>query len=82
MNIDIENIDNIGNRHKNYTKQWRKSTKLYNKSYLMNMTFSSEFFKNCKNNVNENHNLTIDVRNNIKRMATEQGLYAQVVMLH
>ena len=33
------------------------------------------------NNTNEPHNTTTDVKNNLNRMVTEQGLYAQVVMV-
>ena len=43
--------------------------------------FSDESFRHCNNNVNEAHSISIDVKNNIKRMSMGQGLYAQVVML-
>ena len=43
--------------------------------------FPGDFIKHCNNNANEDHNITIDVKNNMKRMLMEQGLYAQVVML-
>ena len=39
-----------------------KSTKLYNKSSLMKLTFSRGFFKHCKNNVNKAHNIKIYVK--------------------
>ena len=42
----------------------------------MKPIFPDKFLKHCKNNVNGAHNIPIDVKNNIKRMATEQGLYA------
>ena len=38
--------------------------------------------KKCKDNENEAQDIPLDVKNNIKRMDTEQGLYAQVVKLH
>ena len=37
--------------------------------------------KQCKDNENESQFIPLDMKNNIKRMATEQGLYAQVVKL-
>ena len=47
----------------------------------MKLEFPDNFFKHCKNNVNEAHNIPIDIKNNINQMSMEQGLYAQVVML-
>ena len=38
-------------------------------------------YKKCKNNANEAQFLPLEVKNNIKQMAMEQGLYAQVGML-
>ena len=43
--------------------------------------FPDDFIKHCKNNANEAHNIPLEVKNNIKRMSMEQGLYTQVVML-
>ena len=43
--------------------------------------FQGDFIKHCKNNTNEDCNIPIEVKNNIKRMAMEQLFYAQVVML-
>ena len=37
--------------------------------------------KQCKDNENEAQFIPLDVKNNIKRMAMENGLYAQVVKL-
>ena len=45
------------------------------------MIFSRLFYKKCKDNANEDINIPIEVKNNIKRMAMEQVLYAQVVMI-
>ena len=36
----------------------------------------------CKDNANEAQFIPLDIKNNTKRMSTEQGLYAQVVKLH
>ena len=37
--------------------------------------------KQCKNDANDAQLIPLDAKNNIKRMAVEQGLYAQVVKL-
>ena len=44
--------------------------------------FSDDFIKECRNNSNEARGIPREVKNNIKRMEMEQGLYAQVIMLH
>ena len=36
----------------------------------------------CKDNSNEDKFIPLEMKNNVKQMATEQGLYAQVIMLH
>ena len=36
----------------------------------------------CKDNTNDAQFIPLDMKNNIKRMATEKGIYAQVVKLH
>ena len=41
-------------------------------------TFPDDFIKKCEDNANEAINIPIDAKNNINRMATEQGLYARV----
>ena len=38
MNIDIEKIQMIENRHKVYTKQWRKIYEVIQKYFLMKLT--------------------------------------------
>ena len=37
--------------------------------------------KQCKENANEAQFIPLQVKNDIKRIATEQGLYAEVVKL-
>ena len=71
LKIGTNTIQNNGENLRSYTTRvlW------------WNWHFPVIFLKHCKNNVNESHNITIDVKNNIKIMATEQGLYAQAVML-
>ena len=78
MNIDIENMKKIKKRKKVYTTQWRKIYEVieedqFNKSDI----FPDDFIKKCKDNENEDINIPIEVKNNTKRMETEQGLYAQ-----
>ena len=43
--------------------------------------FPEDFIRECKNNSNEAQFIPSDVQNNIKRMAMEQSLYAQVIKL-
>ena len=43
--------------------------------------FSDDFIKECMDNSNEACDTPSNVKNNIKRMEMEQGLYAQVIML-
>ena len=43
--------------------------------------FPGGFMKECKNNSNEAQFIPLEVKNNIKRMAMDQGLYAQVIMI-
>ena len=82
MNIDIKIIDKIEKRQKIYTKQQRTiyeviQQELFDETYIFPYIFS----ENCKNTVNEAHNISIGVKNNMNQIALEQGLYAQVIML-
>ena len=43
--------------------------------------FPDDFTKKIKDNENEAINIPLEVKNNINLMATEQGLYAKVVMI-
>ena len=43
--------------------------------------FPDDFMKQCKDNEDEAQFIPLKIKNNIKRMGTEQGLYAQVVKL-
>ena len=58
-----------------------QSTKLQKNIISNSLIFPDDFIKQCKDNANEIINIPIEVKNNIKRMAMEQGLYAQVVMI-
>ena len=82
MNIDIENINTIEKRHKPYTKWCRKIYEVIQQEFFYwTDIFPDNFIKIYKNNVTEANNIPIEVKNNIKRMSMEQGLYAQVFML-
>ena len=49
--------------------------------FKRNLVFSRWLYKKCKDNENEDINIPIEVKNNIKIIAKEKGLYAQVVNL-
>ena len=79
MILKLFKIQNIHNHHK---RHWRTIYEAIHQ-YLFDETdiFPEEFLKHCKNNANVPFNITTDVKNNLKQIVTEQGLYAQVVML-
>ena len=80
MNVDIENIEKIENIYKHYKKMEENLPNYTTRVLWWNWHFPDKFLRN-KKNVNKDHNIPNDVKNNIKRMAAEQGLYAKVVML-
>ena len=43
--------------------------------------FSTTFKNQCKNNPNEPQNMPSEVKESLKKMDMENGLYAQVVMI-
>ena len=62
--------------------QWIPICEVIDESYITESNiFPDYFIRECKNNSNEAQFIPSDVKNNIKLMATEQGLYAQVVKL-
>ena len=79
MNIEIENIDKIENIHKHHNIYLRTTYKVIQK-YFFEETyiFPEDFFKQWKNNENEPQNISTNVKNNLKTIAMEQILYAQV----
>ena len=80
MSKDINNIDTYETRTKVNTTKWRPIYEVIDEAYIKgSKIFPDDFIKECKNNSNEAHDITRKINNNIKRMATEQGLYAQVV---
>ena len=79
---DIKNIDTYETITKFNTKQWRPIYEVIDEDYIKDSKiFPDDFIKECKNNSNEAHDIPREVKNNIKRMALELGLYAQVIML-
>ena len=82
MSEDIYNIDTYETRTKINTTKWRPIYEVIYEAYIRcSKMFPGDFIKECKNNSNGDHDIPREVKNNIKRMATEQGLYAQVVKL-
>ena len=82
MSKYINNIDNYETRKKGNTKKWRLIYEVIDEAYIKYYkTFSNDSIKECKNNSNVAHDIPREVKNNLKRMAMEQGLYAQVVKL-
>ena len=80
MRKDINNIDTYETRKKVNTTKWRPIYEVIDESYIKDSEiFSDDFIKECNDNSNEAHNISREVKNNIKRIAMEQGLYAQVV---
>ena len=64
------------------TTKWRSIYEVKDKDYFIGYKiFSNDFIKECKDNSNEARDIPRKVQNNIKLMAMEQGLYAQVIML-
>ena len=64
------------------TIKFRPIYEVIDKAYFIgSKMFSDDFIKKCKDNSNEARDIPRKVKNNIKRMATEQGLYSQVIML-
>ena len=82
MNMDVENVNTFETRKKVNTIKWRPIFEVIYEAYFKgSKRFSDDFMKECKDNSNEYIDIPLEVKDNIKRMAMEQGLYAQVVML-
>ena len=82
MSQDIINIDTYETIAKVNTKKWRPIYEVIDEAYIEETKiFPENFIRYCKNNSNEALDIPRDVKNNIKRMAMEQSLYAQVVKL-
>ena len=81
MSQDIETIDKYDNRIIVNITQWRPIYEVIDEAYIKD---SNIFPNDLSENVKKLKRTTISiicVKNNIKRLAMEQGLYAQVVKL-
>ena len=82
MSQDISNIDTYETRTKVNATKWRPIYEVIDEAYIKDFNiFSEDFIRECKNNSNKAQFIPSDVKNDIKRMAMEQSLYAQVVKL-
>ena len=82
MSKDINNIYTYETRTKVNTTKWRPIYEVIYEDYIKDSKiFSDDFIKECMDNSNEARDIPRDVKNNIKRMEMEQGLYAQVIVL-
>ena len=82
MSKYIENIDTYENRTKVNTTKWRPLYEVIDEAYFKgSKILSDDLIKECKDNSNEARDIPRDVKNYIKQMTMEQGLYAQVIML-
>ena len=79
---DIETIDTYENITKVNITQWRPIYEVIDEAYIKESNiFPDDFIRKCKMNSNEPRFISGDVKNNIKLMAMEQSLSAQVVKL-
>ena len=82
MSMDIENIETFETRNKVNTIKWRSIFEVIDEAYFKgSKIFSDDFMKECKDNSNKARDIPREVKNNIKKMSMEHGLYAQVIML-
>ena len=82
MSKYIDNIDTYETRTKANTTKWSTIYEVIDEAYIKgSKLFSDDFIKEFMDNSNEARDIPRDVKNNIKPMEMEQGLYAQVIML-
>ena len=82
MSMDIDKINTFENRNKVNTITWRPIYEVIDEAYFIgSKILSDDFMQECKDNSNEDKFIPLEMKNNVKQMATEQGLYAQVIML-
>ena len=75
MNVDVENISSL-------KKKWIPIYEVIDNSYFSaSKIFPTEFLDQCRNNPNKPKDITSEIKESLKRMAMEQGLYSQVVMI-
>ena len=76
MKINIDKIRKVN------TIKCRPIYEVVEKAYFKEYeNFPDDFMKQCKDNENEAQFIQLQIKNNIKRMEMEQGLYAKVVKL-
>ena len=80
MNQDIVTINKYEDRRVVQKTQWRPIYEFTDEYYIKDSNiFPDDFIRECKKNPNEPQYILVDVKNNIKLMAMEQSLYAQVI---
>ena len=73
MDIDIDKINTFEKRNKVNTIKWRKIYSVVDESYFIgSKVFSDAFMQQCKDNANGAQFITLEMKNNIKRMAMEK----------
>ena len=81
MNIDNENINTFEKKNKVYTTQWRTIYEVIEPYFFERSDIFPDNQEKNKDNSNEDIIIPIEVKNNIKRIKIEQGLYVQIVKL-
>ena len=82
LDIDIENIFKIKNIYNHRKRHWITIYEVIQQEFFDKTDILPEdFLRYFNKNKNVLFNIPTYVRNNLNRMATEQGLYAQVIML-
>ena len=80
MNEDIETIEKNENRTVVQRTKWRPIYEVIDEDYIKNAhIFTDDFITKCKQFPNEPQTISGVVKNNIKRMAMEKSLHAQVI---
>ena len=62
MTIDVKNINIIEKRHKLYIRQLRTIHEVIQQFFDETDIFPDDFINHCKNNSNEAHNISIEVK--------------------
>ena len=82
MGQDIENIGTYETITKVNTTKWRPIYEVIDEAYIKESNIFPDYFIREFKTIQKNHYLyQVTKKNNIKRMAMEQILYAQVVKL-
>ena len=69
-------------RKKVNTIKWRPIYEVIYEAYFIDSNmFSDDFMKKCKDIANGAQFIPLEMKNNIKRMAMEQRLYTQVIII-